>query len=169
MTINKGSSGLLNGMLLLTAIVGGGLFVRVARRADTSTAAAADPVPAEAAQRQVCNERPRHCGALVVGPFYLASAFELDAARVGLVMSSGPLVATLSGLPAGRLVDRFGPQRMAVAGLVAMRLGAFTLPRLSAGLGLPAYVSALAFSVAGAFVLTALVIAVRSSAAAQRP
>ncbi|MFU2489266.1 hypothetical protein [Thauera sp. WH-1] len=168
MTINKGSSRLLNGMLLLTAIVGGGLFVW--REARTQ---------APLLRLTLFRQRPLSAGfamsalvtavvmaTLVVGPFYLASAFELDAARVGLVMSSGPLVATLSGLPAGRLVDRFGPQRMAVAGLVAMRLGAFTLPRLSAGLGLPGYVSALAFSVAGAFVLTALVIAVRSSAAA---
>ena len=45
---------------------------------------------------------------LVVGPFYLARALGLDAAVVGLVMSAGPVVAALTGIPAGRLVDRFG-------------------------------------------------------------
>ena len=33
---------------------------------------------------------------LVVGPFYLSGALELGAARVGLVMSAGPLVAALT-------------------------------------------------------------------------
>ena len=37
---------------------------------------------------------------LVVGPFYLPGALELDAASVGLVMSIGPLVAALTGVPA---------------------------------------------------------------------
>ena len=45
---------------------------------------------------------------LVVGPFYLSRALGLDAALVGLVMSVGPLVAALTGVPAGRIVDRFG-------------------------------------------------------------
>jgi hypothetical protein len=42
---------------------------------------------------------------LVVGPFYLSGAFALDAARVGLVMSSGPIVAALTGVLAGRVVE----------------------------------------------------------------
>ncbi len=45
---------------------------------------------------------------LVVGPFYLSGAFALDAGRVGLVMSSGPIVAALTGVLAGRVVDWFG-------------------------------------------------------------
>lgn len=65
---------------------------------------------------------------LVVGPFYLAGALALDAARVGLVMSCGPLVAALTGVPAGRLVDRFGAARMTTAGLLGMLAGASILP-----------------------------------------
>jgi hypothetical protein len=38
---------------------------------------------------------------LVVGPFYLARALGLDAVGVGLVLSAGPLVAALAGVPAG--------------------------------------------------------------------
>ena len=49
---------------------------------------------------------------LVVGTFYLARGLGLDAAVVGLVMSAGPVVAALTGIPAGRLVDHFGAGRM---------------------------------------------------------
>ena len=45
-------------------------------------------------------------------------------------------------MPAGRLVDRLGVQGMIFAGLGVMALGAFTLPALSAHLGLPGYVGA---------------------------
>ena len=48
---------------------------------------------------------------LVVGPFHLSRGLGLEAAVVGLVMSVGPLVAALAGVPAGRLVDRFGAGR----------------------------------------------------------
>jgi len=65
---------------------------------------------------------------LVVGPFYLVGALGLDAARVGLVMSCGPVVAALVGVPAGRGVDRYGAQRVMLAGLAAMATGAILLP-----------------------------------------
>ena len=42
---------------------------------------------------------------LVVAPFYLSRGLGLDAAMVGLVLSTGPLVSTLSAL-AGRTPDR---------------------------------------------------------------
>src|SRR5271163_717178 len=57
---------------------------------------------------------------LVVGPFYLSRALGLDADLVGLVLSVGPLVAALTGVPAGRSVDRFGAQRITIVGLIAM-------------------------------------------------
>ncbi|MHC8395303.1 MFS transporter [Pseudomonas sp. LB3P93] len=72
---------------------------------------------------------------LVVGPFYLSGALGLNAALVGLTLSVGPLVAALAGVPAGRLVDRFGPQRMAVSGLVAMALGACVLSMMPTRFG----------------------------------
>jgi MFS family permease len=53
-----------------------------------------------------------------VGPFYLSRALALDAAHVGLVMSSGPIVVALTGVPAGRIVDRFGAHRMSIGGLI---------------------------------------------------
>lgn len=86
---------------------------------------------------------------LVVGPFYLSGALHLDATRIGLVMSMGPLVAALAGVPAGRAVDRFGALRMTVAGLLSMAAGAFLLSRLTIDSGAPGYVIALVILTTG--------------------
>jgi EmrB/QacA subfamily drug resistance transporter len=77
---------------------------------------------------------------LVVGPFYLSRAFGLDAANVGLVLSIGPLAAALTGVPAGRCVDRFGAQRLAIGGLVGIAAGTGALALTPAALGLPGYI-----------------------------
>ena len=77
---------------------------------------------------------------LVVGPFYLSRALGLDAALVGLVMSVGPAVVVLAGVPAGRLADRLGAGRLGVAGLGAMAAGALLLAVAPARLGVPGYV-----------------------------
>jgi MFS family permease len=76
---------------------------------------------------------------LVVGPFYLSRGLGLDAARVGLVVSVGPLVTALSGLPAGRIADRFGTRRARIAGLIAMALGASLLAVLPSSLDIVGY------------------------------
>ena len=151
MTLGKGRFGPLNGVLLLAAMAGVGLFVRRESR-----------VQAPLIRLAMFRQRVLSAGfvmsalvttvvmaTLVVGPFYLASAFALDAARVGLVMSCGPLVAALSGVPAGRLVDRLGAQRMTLAGLCMMAVGAFVLPVLSSRLAVPGYVGALAIITSG--------------------
>jgi len=86
---------------------------------------------------------------LVVGPFYLSGALALDAARVGLAMSCGPIVAALAGVPAGRLVDRLGARRMTIAGLVGMAFGCAILPMLPARFGVAGYIGPLALITAG--------------------
>lgn len=86
---------------------------------------------------------------LMVGPFYLPAAFGLDAARVGLVMSCGPLVSALTGVPAGRVVDRFGARRVTVGGLTVMATGAALMALASASLGVGGYVVPLALTTAG--------------------
>ena len=86
---------------------------------------------------------------LVVGPFYLAGALGLDAARVGLVMSCGPAVAALAGVPAGRSVDRYGAQRVMLAGLVAMTIGATLLPLAPLTFGPAGYVAPLVVITSG--------------------
>ncbi|HEX8300194.1 MFS transporter [Sphingomonas sp.] len=78
---------------------------------------------------------------LVIGPFYLSGALGLDAAATGMVLSAGPLVATATGVPAGRLVDRFGPQRMAVVSLGGMIAATLLLGLMREGLGVPGYIA----------------------------
>ncbi|WMS41472.1 MFS transporter [Acuticoccus sp. MNP-M23] len=80
---------------------------------------------------------------LVVGPFYLTGALHLGSAATGLVMTTGPVVSALSGLPAGRLTDRFGAAAMVRAGLVLMGLATAGLAVLPGLVGVPGYVAAL--------------------------
>jgi MFS family permease len=86
---------------------------------------------------------------LVVGPFHLARALGLGTAQVGFVMSVGPLVAALTGVPAGRLTDRLGAARVTRVGLVSMLLGCVALAVLPVSLGVAGYVGSVAFITAG--------------------
>ncbi|MNG03398.1 multidrug resistance protein MdtH [compost metagenome] len=78
---------------------------------------------------------------LVVGPFYLAHGLGLKAVVVGIVLAVGPCVAALTGVPAGRIADRFGAQRMTVAGLLAMAVGCLVLSVLPLTVGIGGYVA----------------------------
>lgn len=86
---------------------------------------------------------------LVVGPFYLSGVLGLDAARVGLAMSCGPLVAALVGIPAGRSVDRYGSRRMIRTGLIGMATATLILLLMPASAGLPGYIVPLTLLTAG--------------------
>ena len=54
---------------------------------------------------------------------------------VGLVLSVGPLVAALTGVPAGRIVDRFGAPRHDLVGLVGMAAGSLAARAAAGGVG----------------------------------
>ena len=54
-------------------------------------------------------------------------------------MSAGPVVAALTGVPAGRFVDRFGAQRMTVGGLAGMVVGCLALCTAPVTLGIAGY------------------------------
>jgi len=86
---------------------------------------------------------------LVVGPFHLAGALHLEPAAIGLVMSAGPLVAALVGVPAGRGVDHFGARRMTIAGLAAMVTGCVALSWMPVAYGAWGYIAPLAVVTAG--------------------
>jgi len=86
---------------------------------------------------------------LVVGPFYLAIGLGLSEALVGLVLSIGPIISALSGVPAGRIVDRLGAPQIVVAGLVALAAGAFGLVMLPQSLGIVGYIMAIAILTPG--------------------
>ena len=151
MTMGRGSFGPLNGALLGVAVLGGGLFVLAEAKAESPLVRLAmfrDPVLSAGFATSTLVTTVV-MATLVVGPFYLSGALGLDAARVGLVMSSGPIVAALTGVPAGRLVDRLGTYRMTVVALIGMAAGSSLLPLVPARLGVPGYLVPLAVITAG--------------------
>lgn len=77
---------------------------------------------------------------LVVGPFHLARGLGLDPALVGLVMSAGPVVSALTGVPAGRATDRFGTGAMVIVGLSGIIGGTVALSLVPASAGVLGYV-----------------------------
>ncbi|RWA24921.1 MFS transporter [Pseudomonas veronii] len=82
----------------------------------------------------------------VVGPFYLSRGLGLDPAGMGLAMAVGPGVAALTGIPAGRLSERFGSHVMTLVGLAVCGSGALSLCLAS---GLVTYLASLITLTAG--------------------
>ncbi|MCB2102770.1 MAG: MFS transporter [Rhodobacterales bacterium] len=80
---------------------------------------------------------------LVVGPFFLGPGLGLAAAVVGLVMSVGPVVSIVTGVPSGRAVDAWGAGRILGLGLVLLAAGSFGLAVLSPLYGVAGYVAAI--------------------------
>lgn len=145
MTTGHGRFGPRNGALLAAALAIGALFVRVQARAAAPLLRLGmlrEPV-LRAGLLASALVATVMMATLVVGPFYLARGLGLDAARVGLALSAGPLVSALGGLPAGRLVDRCGAARAVAAGLAAMVIGTALLALLPATLGVAAYLAAI--------------------------
>lgn len=151
MTVGKGSFGRLNAELLFAAVCSAGLFVFVETRAASPlirltmlrNASLSGNLATSAIVSTVM------MATLVVGPFYLSRALGLEAALVGIVMSVGPLVAALTGLPAGLVVDRLGASRMTVAGLLLMSVGCFAMSMMSRASGFAGYVGAIVIVTSG--------------------
>lgn len=151
LTLVRKNFGLLNVSLLLLAALGLGAFMRVQKRAKAPLI------------QIVLLRNPNLCAGfamsilvntvvmatLVVGPFYLSSAFALTVDQVGLVMSSGPIVAALSGIPAGRLVDRISANRVIIVGLITMALGSAVFALQPTRFGVPGYIAPLVVITAG--------------------
>ena len=171
MTIGRGAFGATNVALLAGAATGAALFARVESRA-------AQPL----VRLTMLTDRVLYASllanalvatvmmaTLVVGPFYLARALGLSPVMVGLAMSAGPIVAALSGVPAGRIADTYGARRVALAGLGAVTLGAWLVSGVPGRLGVLAYVAPVAIITAGyALFHTANNAAVMSEAAADQ-
>ncbi|MEU3922731.1 MFS transporter, partial [Streptomyces sp. NPDC029004] len=151
MTIGHGSFGPLNMALLLAAVLGVGVFVL----AESKTASPLirwamfrDPALSASLATSALVSTVM-MATLVVGPFYLSRGLGLDAALVGLAMSVGPLVAALTGVPAGRVVDRLGAQRMTLLGLIAMAAGSFVLSAMPTTIGIAGYIAPIVVITAG--------------------
>ncbi len=143
MTLGRGDFGPLNGALLSVAGFGVALFLFVEAHAKSPLLPLAmfrDPVLSSGLATSACVSTVM-MATMVVGPFYLAQGLGLDAARVGLVLSVGPLVVALTGVPAGRLADRFGASRMTIVGLLAIAAGALAMSIAPVTLGIPGFVT----------------------------
>ena len=141
MTLGRGSFGPFNIALLLAAGGGACLFVFTEARVASPLIRLAmfrDPVLSGSLAMSLLVATVM-MATLVVGPFYLAHGLGLDAVLVGLVLSVGPFVAALTGVPAGRIADRVGAQRMTVVGLAAMATGCLTLSVLPESFGIGGY------------------------------
>ncbi len=151
MTLGRGQAGLVNLVLLLCAAAGAALFAFVERRA-----------PCPLIKLSMLREPGLRAGLamsalvstvvmalVVVGPFYLTGALHLTPAQMGLALAAGPGAAALTGLPAGRGVDRYGAPRVAIAGLALMVPGLLLLTVLPARLGVAAYVVSYCIVTAG--------------------
>jgi len=172
MTLGRGHFGPLNLGLLSAAGLGVSLFVLVEARAPSPLIRLAmfrDPALSASLAANLLVSTVL-MATLVVGPFYLSRALALDAGVVGLVMSVGPIVAALVGVPAGRFVDRFGTQRVTLLGLSAIAAGSVTLFALPETLGIPGYVAPIVVITAGYAVFQAAnnTAVMRDASASQR-
>jgi len=150
-TIGRGSFGQLNIALLLAAAFGVGLFAFAETRTTSPLVRLTtfrDPLLSASLVMSMLVSTVM-MATLVVGPFYLSRALDLDAALFGLVLSIGPLVAALTGLPAGRLADRFGAQRMTIVGLIGLAAGSVALSEIPTTLGIPGYIVPIVVITAG--------------------
>ncbi|MFJ3923194.1 MFS transporter [Streptomyces sp. NPDC090022] len=154
MTLGRGGFGALNVALLAAAALGAGVFVRVEGRV-------AAPLVRPSTVREPALAAGLVMSALVstvmmatlvVGPFRLSRALGLQEALVGLVLTAGPLVSALTGMPAGRLADRFGASRTTVARLAATGVTAADPGAVATGMRTT-------FAVATALILLALGVA----------
>ncbi|QDZ00889.1 MFS transporter [Nitratireductor mangrovi] len=133
------------GFLLLAAVLGTVAFVLVERRLQTPLVelAALGNVTTSAALLMNLLVSAVMMATLVVGPFYLAFALGLNDAVVGLTMAVGPTMAALSGIPAGRITDKFGGRVALVAGLVQTIVGLVSISVLPGLLGITGFVLSL--------------------------
>jgi EmrB/QacA subfamily drug resistance transporter len=143
MTIGRGHFGSLNIALLLAAVFGVVLFVRVESKVASPLIRLTmfrNPLLSASLAMSILVSTVM-MATLVVGPFYLSQALGLEITRVGVVLSIGPLVAALTGVPAGRVVDRFGAQRMTIVGLIGIAIGCMVLSFVPATFGIAGYVT----------------------------
>lgn len=151
LTLGRGHLGALNVGLLLAAAVGAASFVLVEARAASPLVCLTlfrDPVLSTSLAMSALVSTVM-MATLVVGPFYLTRALGLETALVGFTLSVGPLVAALSGVPAGRLVDRAGGRRMTLLGLCGMVSGSSLLALLPTRVGVLGYVGPIVLMTAG--------------------
>ncbi len=136
MTMGHGNYGFFNLALLMVAVLGGVLFVIV------ETKVVSPLIRVEIFYNRVISGGfvmsvlvlTVMMAIFVIGPFYLSQVLGLDTAHVGMIMSVGPLAAAVTGIPGGRLTDKFGAQLITIMGLIAVGGGSLVLAVCSLGI-----------------------------------
>ena len=144
-TVGEGHFDWLNIILLLIAILGGILFIFVEARIETPLIDLAifhNPMLSVSLAMNMIVSTVMMT-TLVIGPFYLSLALGLNEALVGIIMSVGPIISILTGIPAGHIVDRFGAPFVVTLGLIEMVTGTFMLTVLPEMLGVTGYILAI--------------------------
>lgn len=145
-TLGHGHFGVTNLLLFVAASVGVAMFIRAERSASTPLLRL-EMFGDRALRSSLAASAIVSCVAMtsmVVGPFYLSMSQGLGVGVVGLTMSIGSVVAALTGVPAGRVVDRYGSHRAALFGLVGIASSALVLSLRPERFGVPGYVAPMA-------------------------
>jgi EmrB/QacA subfamily drug resistance transporter len=145
-TLRLPSFGAVNAALIVTSLVAGVTFYVVETHTESPMirlATLSDPVVSRGLAMSALVAMVMMT-TLVVGPFYLSRVLGLSGMAAGFVLSAGPVVAALTGVPAGRLVDRIGAHRMTVVALVGIAAGAIGLVVVPSAVGIAGYVGPIA-------------------------
>ena len=151
MTVGAGHFDRFNLVMVLVAVLAAGLFVVVEAKVTS-------PLIRLAAFRNTVLSASLVMNAfvatvmmatLIVGPFFLSRTLGFNPALVGLTMSIGPIISTLSGIPSGRIVDQLGAKVILIFGLIAMAVGSFALSILPPMFGIAGYIAAIAILTPG--------------------
>lgn len=147
MTIGHGHPGYVNVELLILAGIGVGFFIFVETRAASPLVRLVMFHDGSLSSGLLMSTLVSTVmmATLVIGPFYLSRGLGLETTLVGIALSAGPLVAALAGVPAGRIVDRFGSGRMTIVGLAGIAFGLSVISLVPVGFGVMGYVVPIVF------------------------
>ncbi|OJF93667.1 MFS transporter [Pararhizobium antarcticum] len=170
-TLGGGAPGLINAVLGVLAIIGLALFVVAERhtRAPLVQLSLLQDCALTTGLLSMSLISTIMMATLVVGPFYLYGVLGLGPVQTGMAMSVGPVVSALIGVPAGRLVDRYGEAIVTYSGLVGVIAGSVLMLLLPGPFGVVGYISGLAIITASYAVFQAANnTAVMSTASSER-
>lgn len=142
LTTGNGSFSTLNLILLFVGLAGAAVFLFIETRVgspllDLSLFRRGELASGLAASSLVSTVM---MATLVVGPFYLVRGLGLGTLAAGAALSAGPIFAALSGVPSGKLVDRYGSGTMTLVGLAGIGAGAVTIALLPMEAGIAGYI-----------------------------
>lgn len=141
-TVGAGPFGVLNMGLMAAAAVAAGLFVFSQSRVRAPLlppTAWRDAGLRSSLLANVCVAAVM-MAFFVIAPFFLSGAMGLNDIALGAALAISPSISVVSGLTAGRVVDRVGATRMVTAGIAVMFVGCLGLAFLPSVWGLAGFI-----------------------------